>query len=124
MILRGPFKISARLLPSLEIAGASVQLEYSNRPGSDSGRVRYRWTIDLPDGGEHSADDLQSGRGGGSLLEGFASLLSFLGAAAEGGENADLFPAPIVAWAATCSDEIAMLAFEIEETGNATFIEE
>jgi hypothetical protein len=49
-------------------------------------------------------------------------LLSFLSAAAESyrykgmeGENADLFPAEVTAWAAQYSDELSMLAFELEE---------
>ena len=122
MTLNSPFSISSCLLPALEIGGAVIQLEYASRAGRD-GRVRYRWTIDLPDGSSHSGDDLQSGCGGGSLQEGFESLLSFLSAAAESwryagsnGENSDLFPRPVVKWAAQNSDEIGMLECEIEES--------
>lgn len=55
-----------------------------------------------------------------------ATLLTFLGAAAESysyrqrtgrnGENEDLFPAPVVEWAYQNSDELSMLAMELEET--------
>jgi len=123
MKLLEPFKISPRLLPGLQIEGAWVQLEYSERPGRD-GRVRYRWTIDLPDGSEHTGDDLQTRSA--SLQSAFGDLLSFLGACAESvaytrrtgrkTENAELFPAPVAEWADSCSDELSMLRYEIEET--------
>ncbi len=122
MILNSPFLISSRLLPALQVGGATIQLEYSKRDGRDS-RTRYQWTIDLPNGQEFTGDDLQSWCQGGSLQNGFASLLSFLSAAAESfrykgmdGENADLFPATVVEWAAKNSDELSMLSLEIEES--------
>lgn len=121
MTLNPPFKISSRLLPALEVGGATIQLEICG--GTHDGSTRYRWTIDLPDGSEHSGTDLKSGCGGGDLQSGFESLLNFLGAAAESwryrgteGENSDLFPQPVVEWAAQNSDELSMLACEIEET--------
>lgn len=129
--LSEPFEISPRLLPALNIGGAWVQLEYSNRDGRE-GRVRYRWTIDLPDGSEHSDDDLQSGAmGGGDLLNGFESLLGFLGAAAESyryrvfhlkedepdeDSNEGLFPPAVTEWAYQNSDDIA--AFEEDIRAN------
>lgn len=128
MTLKTPFQISARLLPALQIGGAWINLEYSKRPGRD-GRTRYVWTIDLPDGTEHTGDDLQSGCGGGSLQEGFATLLSFLSACGESvnygtrtgqaGENADLFPAPVGLWAADHTDDLSMACIEIEESETA-----
>lgn len=123
MKLHSPFEISPRLLPGLRVGKAWIQLTYSKRAGNE-GRTRYQWTIDLPDGSEHSGDDLQSGCGGGSLQGGFESLLSFLSAAAESfryrggnGENADLFPAPVVQWAADNSDEISLLSLDVSELG-------
>lgn len=119
MKLQHPFSISSRLLPCLIIGGASVQLEFSRRAGSD-GRTRYRYTIDLPDGQSFGGDDFQSGCGGGGLQNGFGSLLSFLDACAESwryagkdGENSDLFPQAIAEWAAQNSDEIGMCRYEI-----------
>jgi len=113
MILREPFKISSRLLPSLTIGGADVQLEYVCT-GSD-GRIHYQWTIDLPDGQTFTGDDLRSGCQGGNLLQGFESLFAFLTAAAESykfkgwdGENAQIFPKPIVEWAATNIDDLGI----------------
>jgi hypothetical protein len=108
-----PFAISARLCAALQIGEAWISLEYAGVTGD--GRTRYRYHIDLPGDFEHTADDLKSGVGGGSLQEGFGSLLSFLGAAAEGGENADLFPPRVVKWAHENADEIAALGCEVEE---------
>ena len=128
MILHKPFYFSSRLLPALQAGGAEIQLEYSERPGRE-GRTRYRWTIDLPDGSTYSDDDLQSGCQGGSLQEGFRSLLDFLCAAAESysyhawdREAARMFPKPVVEWAHQFSNELEMLTLEL--TDNNKLIEE
>lgn len=123
MTLNAPFIISSRLMAGLTIANGTISLGWSKRPGRE-GRSRYLYYIDIP-AGEFSGDDMQTGCCGGSLQEGFSSLLAFLGAAAESysyrtrtgrtGENEDLFPAPVVEWAYQHSDEIAMLQCEIEE---------
>lgn len=125
MQLSPPFSISSRLLPALEIGGATIQLTYAKRAG-DSGRTRYEWTIDMPDGSEHTGDDLQSGCNSGGLQEGFASLLSFLIACGESVnyqtrtgrhvEGAEMFPDAIGQWAADNSDELSMVSAELEET--------
>lgn len=130
MTLKKPFIISSRLLPALKIGNATVQLEYSKRPGA-GGRTRYQWIIDIQtDTGEQTftGHDLQSGCQGGSLQEGFESLLSFLGAAAESlsytrrtgreTDNADLFPAAVAAWADQNSDEISLAEMEVRETAD------
>ena len=132
MMLHPPFMISPRLLPALRLSGAWVQVEYAELDGAE-GRTRYRWTIDIdgvdgPDGGGFSGDDLQSGRGGGNLLDGFRSLLTFLGACgesvnwgrrtsgrAEDGEHADLFPVAVAEWAAENEDELTLLHCQLEE---------
>ena len=114
LILTEPFKISARLLPAIQIEGAWISLD---------GTVFH---IDMPDGSEHVVSDLQPPRCGRfDYRQHFAALLSFLGACAESraygrrngrkGENSDLFSEEIGAWAETCSDEISMLCCEIEE---------
>lgn len=113
-------------MPGLQIGGAWLSL--GQGPRNNEGRTVYGCFIDLPDGSEHEITDLRSGCQGGGVQEGFASLLSFLGAAAESyayrmrtgrsGENEDLFPAPVVEWAYQNSDEIAMLQLEIEEAEN------
>ena len=120
-MLKSPVGIMPRLLPGVQVGGAFVSIEYADRAG-ERGRVRYRWYVDLSDGREFTDDDLQSGCGGGSLQAGLESLLSFLGAFAEswrrgpGGDNGDLFPEGLHEWATQNSDEIGMLAIELEET--------
>ena len=126
MKLHHPFIITPRLLPGVRIGNAFVSIEWSKRPGRD-GRARYQYHIDAPEW-SHSDDDLQSGCGGGDLMEGMASLLSFLDACAESrrysrhsgrpGENADLFPENVGEWAEQNADEIAMAKLEIEENPN------
>lgn len=134
MQLKYPFSISSRLLPALVIGDGVLQLQYSKRPGDD-GRCRYKWTLDIP-AGEFSDDELQSGCGGGSLQEGFSSLLSFLDAAQESyryrgllweniteDDNASSFPREVVEWAYQNSDEIGMLSCELSESETALISE-
>lgn len=129
MILREPFIITPRLMAGLQIGGAFISMGAG--PRNSEGRIQYGCFIDLPDGSGHEITDLRSGCQGGNLQEGFASLLGFLGAAAESyhyrgmdwdnigpDDNATLFPRPVVEWAYQNSDEITMLELEIEETEN------
>lgn len=126
MTLHPPFIISSRLMAAVEIGGATLSIEHGRR--NREGRDCYGVWIDLPDGSEHAITDLRSGCQGGTLQEGMASLLSFLGAAAESyayhmrtqrqTENEDLFEPAIVEWAYQNSDEIGMLACELEEMPN------
>lgn len=124
MKLLAPFAISSRLSPALQIGKAWISF------------CAGRFIIDLPDGSSHIVRDFRfpAGRIAGEtdcdvLQSGFASLLSFLGACAESraygtrkngdpmsGENSDLFPPYVGEWAESVSDEIGMLAFEIEST--------
>ncbi len=130
MQLHSPFSISSRLLPALVIGDGTLSLEYSRKPGDD-GRTRYNWILDIP-AGEFSGDDLQSGCGGGSLQEGFGSLLSSLDAAGESfrhrgldwsaineDDNASAFPREVTEWAYQNCDEIGILRLEIEESETA-----
>lgn len=119
MKLASQFSISTRLLPALQVAGATIQLESDG--WTQDRRMQFRWTIDLPNGSEQTGNDLRSGVGGCTLQAAFGSLLSFLSAAGESwpdGDNADLFPAPVCEWAAQNSDELACLCAEIEETAD------
>ena len=123
MILHPPLIITSRLMPGLKIGNAFISLGYGQR--SSDNRTGYQVWIDLPDSTEHEITDLRSGCGGGGIQDGLASLLSFLGAAAESrqyrertgreGENESLFPPAVVDWASENSDEIGMLAYELEE---------
>ena len=123
--IQAPCMITARLLPGLRVADATISIQYGD-PTKD-GRQGYWWWIDLDDGREFSGSDLASGVGGGSLQSGLESLLGFLSACGEsfaydqrrggngmGGENSDLFPPEVAEWAAQNSDELGMAAIELE----------
>ena len=122
MIAKSPIEITSRLLFGVRIGQTEISITYATLSG-DNGRERYRYYID----GEvsYTSDDLQSGCGGGNLQEGLTSLLGFLGACADAyaynmrigasSENIDLFPPDVAAWAYSNSDEISMLAMELEE---------
>lgn len=123
--LKPPIVITPRLLPGVKIGDSFVSIEYSRRPGRE-GRTRYHYYIDGP-GLDFDGDDLQSGAGGGSLQEGFGSLMSFLGAAADAyragmrgreSENADLFPSAVNEWAYQNDSEIQALQMDLEENPN------
>ena len=123
MILHHPLIITARLMPGVAVGGAFISLGMGPRNGE--GRTVYQCWLDLPDGTEHEITDLRSGRGGGDIQDGIASLLSFLRAAVESrywrvrtghkGTTEYLFPPAVVDWATENSDELAMLACELEE---------
>ena len=113
MILHPPFKISARLLPALQIGDA--WLSWNN----------FEFFLDRPGEPEYVIDDFRPGLGA-QPQECFAAILSFMDAAAESrqyrertgrkGENEDLFPPHIVDWIADNVNEIACLRLEIEES--------
>lgn len=129
MELRNPVIITPRLQAGVAIRQgeeiAFVSIDYSKRNG-DSGRTRYVYTIDMPDGQTYSGSDLQSGCQGGSLQEGLESLLAFLSGAGEAYSaamrNRDLddwdssyFPLNVAEWAYQVSDEIDMLRLDLAE---------
>ena len=98
----------------IEINQAIVTISALPRDGE--GRTVYRYNITLPCGFTHSASDLRSGCQGGDEREGLESLLAFLSAAGESfpdGENVDLFPPEVSAWASDNSDELALAALEL-----------
>ena len=127
MLLHRPIAISARLLPAVEIGGAWISIEPTTTT-DNAGRLVWQWYIDLPDGAEHTAADLAThpqGNEEDSVRAALASLLSFLSACGEAisyqrstgreSENADLFPPQVAEWADQSSDEIGMVAWELEE---------
>jgi hypothetical protein len=132
MEIHSPLCITSRLLPGVKIGEGTISIEYA---GEKDGRHAYRWFIDNGNvrGQDFQGDDLCSGIDGGSLQEGLASLLGFLGAFAEAityqdlaeqkSDLADLFPAGLAEWAADNADEIGMLAFDLEERPGEFIIE-
>jgi len=126
MELREPVIITPRLLPGVKIGDAFLSIEYAGE--SPDGRTVYRYHVDFSGGAAYGNSDLRSGCQGGDLRDGLESLLVFLSAAGaarqytertgDAAENSDLFPAEVVEWAAQNSDEIGMLAMEVEETAD------
>lgn len=117
MKLSPPFAISPRLLPGLFIGGAWIQMEML--PREFDGRNRYRYTLDLPRARKPViGTDLRSGCQGGTLQEGFGSLLCFLGSCGEsfrcGGENSHLFPRNVAKWASEQESELFFVREQIE----------
>jgi hypothetical protein len=135
MELSYPVIITSRLLPGVAIGKSTISIEYSDNPGDDM-RERYRYFLDLELDGkriEYTADDIQSGNGcNNSLQDGLESLLAFMGACGESyayamrqdtelsdTENGELFPKNVAEWCYINSDELSMVAAELEETENA-----
>lgn len=126
MKLHEPFIITPRLMAGVKI-GQDSFISIGFYGETNDSRMAYQYFIDAP-GIEHTGHDLASGVGGGSLQEGMASLLCFLGAAAESyhyrgnrctgdpDDNSSMFPEDVVEWAYEHSDEISMLQYEIEES--------
>ena len=120
--INAPCIITPRLLPGVQVGGAFISIEYARSAGH---RQHYRYYLDLPDGTSHEGDDISSGCRH-SLQSGLESLLSFMSACGDGwsyqertgreSENADLFPPAIAEWCAANSDELSMLACDLEET--------
>ena len=117
MILHEPFKISARLLPALQIGDA--WLSWNN----------FEFFLDRPGEPEHVIDDFRPGLGA-QPQECFAAILSFMDAAAESRKyrertgrplgvafdsNEDLFPPHIVDWIVDNLYEIDSLHWELNE---------
>lgn len=122
MELKAPLFISARLMPAIKIGDVVISLTIAFKKRDEEGRTIYKCFIDFPDGTKHEIKDLRSGCQGGTILEGFQSLLSFLSSAGESfnhkrmaGENSDLFPQTITEWASNHIDELALMDFEINE---------
>ncbi len=107
-------------MPGLKIGDAYISLGYKER--DSEGRMNYEVYIDLPRWGEHPITELKSGRQGGTLQEGFESLLDFLAHAGERFRSRDnededeLFPRKVMIWASENVDELSMLRIQIEET--------
>lgn len=121
--LTDPVIITSRLLPGVRAGDGFISIQRAARPTS-SGRVRFHYWIDLPDGTEYTDSSLTSPRP--SLQDALSTLLTFLAAAGEShgyhlrtgreGENGDMFPQNVNEWAYDNNDELASLALELDET--------
>jgi len=110
--IQPPMIITPRLLPGVKIEDGFISIEKTEKT-EGRGKPIWRWFVDIPEG-EFTRDDLAGCEGHRGMME---SMLAFLEAAAESypdGENADLFPIPVVEWAQHNSDEICMIRTEIE----------
>lgn len=103
-----PVIITPRLLPGVRVGDGFVSVQRHARRQPD-GRFVFSYFIDFR-GGEHSGDDLTSPRP--DLQEALATTLTFLSAASE---NEELFPADVTEWASAHSDELSLLASELDE---------
>lgn len=130
MKLKPPFEITPRLAPGLRIADTHETAWLSFDRG--------RWILDLPDGSEHEVKGFYPPQyvGTNPLEESFLTLLAFLGACAESrshaerqgkppmdGDNSDLFPDHVGAWAQRFSSEIDYLRWELESSPHKPLIE-
>jgi hypothetical protein len=104
------------------VGGGTIGVERTGRTDGRGAPV-WRYAIDVPEEGiECEGEDLA---GWGDSRAMVCTLLAFLGACAESvayarrtgrpGENEDLFPEDVAAWADTWSDELAIMQCEIEE---------
>ncbi|MGE3483456.1 MAG: hypothetical protein AB7L09_01865 [Nitrospira sp.] len=113
-------------MASIRICDATVTVE-DTAQNNREGRPVFEWTLKLDSGREWSESDLCGPVCGPepSEEEMLGTFLSFLGAAIESrlfrertgreGDNEDLFPADLLDWAAQHSDEISIVAIEMEE---------
>jgi len=120
MEISAPLEITPSLMAGVRVGDGWVGVEPAEGMVDHYGKPAWRYQI-LAEGIEHEGNDLH---GWGDAREMCASLLCFLGAAAEayragmGGresDNADLFPAPIMEWAYQNEDELSLLACELED---------
>lgn len=119
--MSGPFKISARLLPAIEIDKCWISFDAS----------KNYFHFDFADGQEHTektwnAGAMRRAHDGAYVQSAFESILSFLSACGESyrykmsnpksePENLDLFPEFMHEWCYSNSDEFIMLECELQE---------
>ena len=114
MKLHTPFIISARLLPALKIGDMTLSMEML--PRGPAGRNCYRYFFDFPKGKPFTGYDLRSGCQGGSLVEGFGSILAFLDSAAESSDKCG-FPPKVLRRVSENESEMGWLREQIEPDG-------
>lgn len=117
----------------------SLKYDAISKTGRNAGNYRFRWHLDLKNGKKKhftAADIYQQPcrehNGRTIYQQAFSALLSFLTAAAESykhalsqnklndkdwmaDSSASLFPMPVVEWAHANSDELELLALDLEQ---------
>lgn len=118
MKLHPPFIISARLLPALRVADATISLAEIEMHGATETAT---FIVDFDDGTSYQDEELHSARGGfRSRVEAFESFLGFMYACGESfpdGENAGIFPAHVAAWCAENHSDIGLEMWNLCEEG-------
>lgn len=118
-------------MKTITIEDVQISIEDTDRYTTDN-RSIFEWSITV-EGTQYCDADLRSGCGSTlSETQMLETLLSFLSAAAESyrydgleGENAHLFPEPVVKWAAVNQDAIGYAQSEVEDELNSElFLEE
>ena len=110
MIIKHPCIITSRLLPGIKVGDVTVSIEYAPEVKQEyAHRAAYRYYIDSKDF-EYSNTDLSTGYA--NLQYALGTLLGFLS------DSCDLFPPKVEKWANDHSDELSLLANELEETPN------
>jgi hypothetical protein len=105
----------------VDIDGVEIAVANTDRYTADN-RSMFEWSIDL-DGEVYREADLKSGCGADpSEMDMLETLLGFLYAAAESyrlygiaGDNAGLFPEPVVAWASSHLDDLSYAELDLQE---------
>lgn len=120
-----PVIITPRLLPGVQIGNGFVSVDVNDNAGPKNGRIDVRYAIDVGDY-SYEASDLRVLLRKTVHKDALCSLLSLLDAFAEAhrfsqvsgveSENAKLFPAELIGWAITNSDEISMLCHEVDNS--------
>ena len=118
--LTHPVIITPRLMAGVAVPDGYLSVAPAGDVG-EYGKPRWTYAIDVS-GWDEEGSDLY---GWGDSRAMLGTLVSFLCAAAESyayrmstgraGESEDLFPPRVVEWAYANSDELSMLALEIEE---------
>lgn len=117
-----PLYISSRLMAAVDVEGAHGRvgtLHVGTHLRDAEGRIRYRYVVENASGVVlDEGSDLRSGVGAQvDYSDIMATLVGFLGACAEAGddgENADLFDADLRAWCQENSYELDVLGAELD----------
>lgn len=110
MRIARPCFITSRLLPGVKVGDVTISIEYAPEVKQVyAHRAAYRYYLDGQDF-KYSNNDLSTG---------YANLQYALGVLLGSIADAcDLFPPKVEKWALDHSDELSLLANELEETAN------